>query len=148
MKRYYHFEFANSCSCYFNLQIDGTGPNTGSIQFYPRGAEYYYDRIRGVIDRLLERRNTVESAIAKAHLVPLESLVAKNKGSISSVPRPRRRADANSKRESSGTSMIDLSWKNGGREYPKRASNLGPDYQVASIPLAGTYKDQKENSDF
>lgn len=102
-----------------------------------------------MIDRLLERRNGAESAIAAAHLMPLEGLVAgKRKGLAASIARPRRRADPMKKRESSGSSsMIDLSWKNGGREYPKRSSNVGPEYQVHSIPLAGTYQDQKENSD-
>jgi hypothetical protein len=129
-------------------KIDGTGPNTGSIQFYPRDAEYNYDRIRSVIDRLLERRNAAESAIAEAHLLPMEKLVGKKEGPEPSIARPRRRAvPKKPKRESSGSNMIDLSWKNGGREYPKRASNVGPEYQVDSIPLAGTYQDQKENSD-
>jgi hypothetical protein len=101
-----------------------------------------------VIDRLLERRNAAESAIAEAHLIPMENLVGKNKVQIPSIARPRRRADPKKpKRESSGSNMIDLSWKNGGREYPKRASNVGPEYQVDSIPLAGTYHGQKENSD-
>jgi hypothetical protein len=100
-----------------------------------------------VIDRLLERRNGVESAIAVAHLIPLESLVGKKKALAPSINRPRRRADPMKKRESSGSNMIDLSWKNGGREYPKRASNIGPDYQVDIIPLAGTYLDQKEKSE-
>jgi hypothetical protein len=101
-----------------------------------------------VIDRLLERRNAAESAIAEAHLIPMEVLVAKNKVPEPTIARPRRRAVTKKpKRESSGSSMIDLSWKNGGREYPKRSSNVGPEYQVHSIPLAGTYHDQKENSD-
>jgi hypothetical protein len=136
------------CSPQLIKQIDGTGPNTGSIQFYPRGAEYNYDRIRSVIDRLLERRNAAESAIAEAHLIPMENLVMKKKRLTPSIARPRRRAEPKKpKRESSGSNMIDLSWKNGGREYPKRASNIGPDYQVDSIPLAGTYQEQKENSE-
>jgi hypothetical protein len=100
-----------------------------------------------VIDRLLERRNAVESALAEAHLIPMESLVGKKKGLGPSIARPRRREKPKAKRESSGSNMIDVSWKNGGREYPKRASNVGPEYQVDSIPLAGTYRDQKENSD-
>jgi hypothetical protein len=101
-----------------------------------------------VINRLLERRNAAESAIAEAHLIPMENLVMKKKGPAASIARPRRRAVPKTpKRESSGSSMIDLSWKNGGREYPKRASNIGLEYQVDSIPLAGTYQDQKENSD-
>lgn len=100
-----------------------------------------------MIDRLLERRNAAESAIAEAHLIPMECFVGKKKGPGPSIARPRRRAVPKPKRESSGTSMLDLSWKNGGREYPKHASNIGPDYQVDSIPLAGTYQDQKEISD-
>ena len=101
-----------------------------------------------MINRLLERRNAAESAIAEAHLLPLEKLVGKKEGLEPSIARPRRRAVAKKpKRESSGSSMIDLSWKNGGREYPKRASNVGPEYQVDIIPLAGTYEDQKEDSD-
>jgi hypothetical protein len=43
--------------------------------------------------------------------------------------------------------MIDESWKNGGRDYPKKASKVGPEYQATEIPNAGTYQDQEAGSE-
>jgi hypothetical protein len=34
---------------------------------------------------------------------------------------------------------LDLSWKDAGRIFPKRQSQIGPDYQVSALPEAGSY---------
>lgn len=33
---------------------------------------------------------------------------------------------------------VDLSWKYGGRNFPKKTSQVGPEYQVSEIPTAST----------
>jgi hypothetical protein len=131
------------------LQVDGTVNDAGSILFFPpkitvesgKKGQDYYDRIRTVIDRVLERRNDVESKIA-------DKLISKrgdfNKGKESPIARHRpRRAAAGAPQSNQRPSlpgapgrMIDLSWKDGGTSYPKRSSRVGDEYQATELPKA------------
>jgi hypothetical protein len=49
---------------------------------------------------------------------------------------------SNSNKEAAANKLLhplDLRWKNAGRIFPKRQSQIGPDYQVAALPEAGSY---------
>lgn len=49
-------------------------------------------------------------------------------------PQPRGR-----KPRQPSVAMIDLSWKNGGKNFPKKISQVGPDFNATEIPETGTW---------
>jgi hypothetical protein len=156
----------------------GVDEEEGSITFFPRSSEIedvslstikkegkrgkdYYDRIKDVIDRIIEGRNEEEKKISELfkaeynisdHKKPMGR--ASIQEQISSTGR-RRRAAASSTASTSSTpekaptkkryhpslsvTTIDLSWKDGGSLYPKRSSQVGDEFQATDIPAAGTY---------
>lgn len=56
------------------------------------------------------------------------------------APQPRGR-----KPRQPSVAMIDLSWKNGGKNFPKKISQVGPDFNATDIPETGTW-DENESS--
>lgn len=163
----------------------GVDKEEGSITFFPPSSESkepsttapspltkegkrgkdYYDRVKDVIDRVLECRNDEEKKIAdlfKAEYNVEDQIKSKlsegaegNQLSSYSSRRRRRAATPASTASSvssspeetivtkrdrpalSGTA-IDLSWKDGGSLFPKRTSQVGDEFQATEIPPAGT----------
>lgn len=150
----------------------------GGIDFIPDGidpetskrGEDYYDTIRSVIDRVLSRRNESEAAIADKYIAQTSS----NQNAIQKSPsnnnngtstkrgpgRPRRNPAPSSPTGSSTPRssspkpspkvVMDLSWKDGGKNFPKRCSRVGAKYQATELPEAGTWNDvdkDKESSE-
>ena len=132
----------------------------------------YTSVIKQVIDRVLERRNELESRAADAYLDEVGDIVAKTQKQRQSVERlSSRRSRRSSSRESdgseggaddddddeneSGSKMTDdeihhvsLSWKfNERRHFPKLTSRVGDDYQASSLPSAGIEGSSKDDSD-
>lgn len=126
-----------------------------------------YTRIKDVLDRLQQApQNDVERQIAAMYkeemdrpppppppsLPPLDSSnnpTTKAAASSSSnksantpkkpharKPRPKRKSVVVSSPLTAAP--LDLSWKNGGRDFPKRSSMVGLNYQVEVIPEAVT----------
>ena len=102
-----------------------------------------YDRIRDVLDRLGEGRSQTEAAIANLYHrlqqdVEWEKTTAIN---IQGFP-PSRPSRHNVLR----SPKMDLSWKEGGRIFPRKTSQIGENYQVSTLPDAGTF-DPNEQSE-
>lgn len=88
----------------------------------------YYLRIKDVLDRINMRRCSVEATLADRYR--------------RAVSKPDFQANLKlTERRSVHQSPIklDLSWKDGGKHFPKKSSMIGRDYQVSSIPKAGKY---------
>ena len=132
----------------------------------------YTSVIKQVIDRVLERRNELESRAADAYLDEVGDIVSKSQKQRQPVERlsSRRSRRASSQggdgseggadgdeedEDESGSKMTDdevhhvsLSWKfNERRHFPKLTSRVGDDYQASSLPSAGTEGSSKDNSD-
>lgn len=133
----------------------------------------YTSVIKQVIDRVLERRNELESRAADAYLDEVGDIVSKTQKQRQPVERlsSRRSRRASSQggdgseggadgdeedEDESGSKMTDdevhhvsLSWKfNERRHFPKLTSRVGNDYQASSLPSAGTEEgSSKDNSD-
>ena len=61
--------------------------------------------------------------------------------------RPRRAAQASRRPSISGHhGLMDLSWKDGGSAFPKRASRVGSKYQATDIPSPGSIGDGSAES--
>ena len=56
-------------------------------------------------------------------------------------PQPRGR-----KPHQPAVAMIDLSWKNGGKSFPKKISQVGPDFNATEIPETGTWKENDSST--
>ena len=129
----------------------------------------YTERIRDVIDRVLERRNSLENRAADAYMGEVGDLV--NKTRRQSAPRaassrPRRGNSRTLENEESrgGSGCVGsggdeemngeddhhvaLSWKfNDRRHFPKISSRVGEKYQVSHIPTAGGGSPSSETDD-
>ena len=124
---------------------------------FTRGKDYY-DRIKELIDRVLEGQNDEEKRIAELfkEKYPIEEKKDMFSQQESGESRPRRAA-ASTKRShyvsmspddmkakkrgrpaALGTISLDLSWKDGGTTYPKQSSRIGDEYQATNIPVART----------
>jgi hypothetical protein len=139
--RLFFFVILNEC---FPVKVVGEGKDEGSMLFLPPSVENtgsgkrnidYYDKIRLVIDRLEERRSIEEGEIDDLYRTEVRIV----SGDVV-VSRPKRR----STRPTLGVSRpartdgeIDTSWKDGRCLYPKRSSQVGARYQVATLPRAG-----------
>jgi len=140
-------------------QVNGTGDQEGSISFFPppnkngevgkRKGVDFYDKLKDVLDRVLERRNEKETEIALAYIKDEKETEPVQEEVVPSRTRPRR-AGAGVRRgrpsltvsspQVSTSNHIDLSWKDGGTIYPKRSSQIGRSFQATEIPAAGTYE--------
>lgn len=116
---------------------DGEGRDEGRVIFRPQGESIFYTRIREVIDRVQERHHEKESVLADLYDKEIE-IREVNEGASSSTPPRTRKPSA----QQMASPVLDLSWKEGGRNFPKRASSIGTRYQVSFIPEAGTYEDE------
>lgn len=105
----------------------------------------YYCRIKDVVDRLNERRNDTESSIADS----LRRGISKPSKKPVLIPHlPTRRLRSRDTGDQNETQIekedeIDVSWKNGGQNYPTKSSSVGSKFQVSSLPKAGSYKNEK-----
>lgn len=111
-----------------------------------RRGKDYYDRIKDVIDRVLEGRNEEEKKIAELYSAEFsDDEVTRLRSTRRSVPTtstsstPEKRAATKRGRPSLTGNTLDLSWKDGGSLYPKRSSQVGDEYQATDIPAAGSY---------
>ena len=62
------------------------------------------------------------------------------KRNVATPPPPKRVAAPPRAKKTKQEPLIDLSWKNGGKNYPKKVSRVGPEYNVTDIEPAGTWK--------
>jgi hypothetical protein len=102
----------------------------------------YYDKISLVINRLEERQNIEEGKILDLFRDEVRTV----NGDIL-ASRPKRgtgRPRLGVSRPSRKVREIDTSWKDGRSLYPKRSSQVGAGYQVAILPLAGTFKTERQ----
>lgn len=114
---------------------------TGSTYFVPKGVDWkrgrkgrdFYDRIKAVVDRVLERRNPAETKIADSYDARVVVTEETDRDA-----RPKRNNPSRS------SNRIDLSWKEGGRNFPKLVSRVGVEYQATDLPSAWTYKEAEE----
>lgn len=136
---------------------NGTGHNLGGIKFFfppflknfiVAKREDHYERIRDVLDRILGRHTQDETAAADAYEAEMKKVLK-----LLSKPEGRKRGPVKddttltwSKGQAPKKQMLDLSWKEGGRNFPKKSSRIGREYQVEDTPNAGTWK-APENDD-
>jgi len=131
-------------------RIVGEGNDEGSMLFLPFNIENsrlgkrnidYYDKIRFVIKRLEERRNTEEGKILDLFRDEVRTV---NRDIL--VSRPKRgpgRPRLGVSRPSKKVREIDTSWKDKRCLYPKTSSQVGAECQVSFLPLAGTIETEK-----
>ena len=114
------------------------------------------------MDRVLEKRNEEESKIADDLVGEIGDLVKpRPEDSAVSLSRPRRAAAIEGTRRRTRPSLtggipgltggissgiVDLSWKDGGKSYPKHPSRVGEEYQATQIPAAGTWENSGNDS--
>jgi hypothetical protein len=125
------------------------GDKEGTILFFPPNVDQkrakrnidYYDRIKLVLERVEERRNSDEAKLADRYREATRDDQKKIEISTNPVVRPRRGPGRPPKLSTSlpPRNMVDISWKDGGTSYPKRCSQVGDEYQVSSIPPVGSY---------
>jgi hypothetical protein len=141
------------------FQHEGAGAQSGSITFLPKGSVMtgerggivsgeHYERIRDVLDRLEEGRSQTEAAIANLY----HSLQQKqsNNQELSSTtsggdPKSPNYHGTSPLRPTLLSPKVDLSWKEGGRNFPRKQPQVGDDYQVAELPKAGTFESGKHD---
>jgi hypothetical protein len=90
----------------------------------------YYVRIKDVVDRINLRNCDFEATLADR----FRRAISKPKLQTKLSPTKR-----NTVRLSLVSAKPDLSWKDGGKQFPKKSSMIGEDYQVSTIPAAGSY---------
>ena len=134
-----------------------------------RNKEYTFI-IKNVIDRVLERRNELESRAADAYLDEVGDIVAKaQKQRLPAERTSSRRSRRSSTQESDGSEgdadgddngevsrskmtddeihHVSLSWKfNERRDFPKLTSRVGDNYQASCLPSVGTEGSSKDDS--
>lgn len=143
------------------LQYYGLGSFAGAMRFFkPTGrkdyratkGEDYFDRIRDVLDYAYTRKEGPEVAIAEQYEISIDgALEALEKSKMPCGKKRRRTTDAvprDRKKQSMSSDVIDLSWKVGGRNYPKKTSRVGENYQVEKIPEAGTFPQQSDSEGY
>ena len=133
--------------------MEGTGTHEGAIYFIPKGVDMesgkkgrdYYNRIRDVIDRILEKRNEDEKRVAAAYLEEMMVLDDEEED-YEVVPRSTRRRNLPRRMPSERRAgRVDLSWKEGGSTFPKACSRVGSEYQAVNLPPAGTFLRESES---
>jgi len=55
-------------------------------------------------------------------------------------PPPPRRGRKPARQHS--VAMVDLSWKNGGKNFPKKVSQVGPEFNATEVPETGTWQEK------
>ena len=87
----------------------------------------YYTRIKDVIERINQRSNDFEATLADRYRRAI------SKPNYRTRLSPLRRSTLIPK-----SSNLDLSWKDGRKNYPKKSSMIGKDHQVSTLPAADT----------
>jgi hypothetical protein len=105
----------------------------------------YYDRIRDVVDHILERKDARESDIADLYMAEKEKDPKISRSRLGG--RGRKRVTGGGRSSKSQKRVLDLSWKDSGRNFPKHASRVGPEYQATDIPSADIYESGPSESD-
>jgi hypothetical protein len=88
----------------------------------------YYTRIKDVVERINLRSNDLEAMLADRYR--------------RAISKPNFRTRLNPPRRSTlipKSPKLDLSWKHGRKNYPKKSSMIGNDYQVLHLPAAGSH---------
>jgi hypothetical protein len=101
---------------------------------YAKKSRDFYIRIRDVTDRLLEKRNEVETKIANDYLDQIMLLDEDREYEAAAQPAKRILSPRHATR-------LDLSWKEGGSIFPRSCSRVGSEYQAVDLPSAGTFED-------
>jgi len=97
----------------------------------PKNEDECYFSIKSVISRVNERKTPSETAIADAY-----------RREMSRPVKPIDVSEAVARRiyREQTKDPLDLSWKQGGRNFPQRSSNIGENYQVSTLPPAGSFQ--------
>ena len=136
------------------LQIIGEGNDEGSMVFLPSGTETtrsgkrninYYDKIKLVINRLEERRDSKEGEIIDLFHDDIRNGYDGD-DTLASRPRrgPGRPRLGVSRPSSRKVREVDTSWKDGRCLYPKRSSQVGAEYQAEFLPRAGAIETEMQ----
>ena len=88
----------------------------------------YYTRIKDVLERINQRSNDLEATLADRYRRAI------SKPNYRTRLSPLRRSTLIPK-----SPKIDLSWKDGRKNYPKKSSMIGNDYQVSHLPAMNSY---------
>ncbi len=94
----------------------------------------YYNRIRDVIERVLEKRNEAEAKAAEAFLSAVPDYVAEQ-----FLPQPKQEKALVARPRRTRQRSADVDWKHERTHYPKATSRVGQEYQVDVLPDAGSY---------
>eukprot|EP00536_Pseudo-nitzschia_multiseries_P006512 jgi/Psemu1/239446/estExt_Genewise1.C_1390071 len=128
-------------------RIVGEGSDEGSMIFLPPGVETarwgkrnieFFDKIKLVLSRLEERVTIQEGKILDLYRKEIKAV-----GGETLPSRPKRglaRPRLGVSRQTTPIEEVDTSWKEGRLLYPKSSSKVGSDYQVTSLPRAGTFE--------
>lgn len=108
---------------------------------YGRKGKDYYTRIRDVIDRVLQRRNDVETGIADAYQEEMTAL--ESDAGVKVPPSPPTPPTRRLRPVRHATRIVDLSWKEGGSAFPRTSSRVGPEYQAVDIPSSDTFEKEQ-----
>lgn len=96
----------------------------------------YFRKVRDVIERVLEKKNTAEAMAADAYLeiVPDASDMFTDKEEKSEPSCPSRQRHNNN----------HFSWKDERTHFEKSSSRVGPDFQVDVLPAAGSHTSRRD----
>mmetsp|Transcript_7611 Transcript_7611/g.16307 ORF Transcript_7611/g.16307 Transcript_7611/m.16307 type:complete len:362 (-) Transcript_7611:2-1087(-) len=120
------------------MQVRGKGNDEGSVNFLPPGVKMsnkyaknkqYFQNIRDVIERVLERPDSVDPKSAGAYPEFLNNIFDQFK--VRRVVSPHQH-DTRKK-------QINVDWKNERRHFMKASSRVGQEYQVDVLPPSGLY---------
>lgn len=107
----------------------------------------YFSKVRDVIERILEKNNEAEAIAADAYteLVPY---VADIFGEQKDKKDPKDSKSLPYSPSSQTRQKIDLcAWKHERTHYNKSSSRVGPEFQVDSLPKAGSCTNPTSNAD-
>ena len=131
------------------IQLKGQGNDEGAIYFLPPGVTIekespvrkresgqkpYFSKVREVIERVLEKRNEIEAKAADAYVVLVQD--KSDESTVQTCITQKRRTRPQ---------CLDVEWKNKRKHFMKSSSRIGPDYQVAAIPAAGSFISSTSN---
>ena len=130
-----------------NTKVEDT--EVGAICFVPPGVEVqtkkyargkqHFDKIKPLIERILEKRNSIEAEAADAYISYMVQF-AENKIDDSVKPsRASSRQRQTTSRRSNESGRMDMNWKVNRRHFPKLSSRVGLGYQVLELPAARPY---------
>ena len=88
----------------------------------------YFIRIKDVLDKINLRNDDDDASLADRYRRAISN------SNFRSTLSPSLR-----QRQIVGSPKLDLSWKNGGKQFPKKSSRIGADYQVSNIPSSNIF---------